>query len=111
MFNGRSHGAWMIALGVLLFAGCGEEDGPHVGSQDCLVIGQAPGAAEALCQACQGAPCESAEEVSCEVLPCVDGVRVAQGCDSDDDCAEFELPCGLYSSVHKMMCGTEAGDL
>ena len=45
------------------------------------------------------------------LVGCGAGGDEEQGCDSDDDCAEFELPCGLYSSVHKMMCGTEAGDL
>jgi hypothetical protein len=113
MFNARANGAWMIALGVLFLSGCGaggdEEEAAHVGSQDCALLATVPGAAANLCDACQGIMCAPGSPPQCVVLPCVDEVYMAQGCDSDDDCAEFGLSCGLFTSVHKLLCGSDPG--
>jgi len=101
----------------LLTGGCGsEKTAAHVGSQDCSVIGEAPGANAALCIECQDQACDAENDPTsaasfCHLLPCIDGIRVTQGCAEDADCAEFNTPCGLYTSVHKMMCGDDPGDL
>jgi len=76
----------------------GNKASAHVGSQDCAVILASTGdpATQAACEDCAGKECSTG---GCGDYPCVDGSLVIQGCNSDDDCDEFEgALCGMYSA-------------
>ena len=109
----------ILVMFLSLFAvSCAEDPAPHVGSQDCVILDEIP-MSSGLCSQCQGQACEEtcgesadADCVGCEQFPCVDGVRVVQGCDADSDCAEFEgMYCGLGISQNKNLCGLDMGDM
>ena len=98
---------------LLLMSACAGDTPPEVGSRDCAVLQDLPSGA--LCDQCQGVSCDqtgAANSDGCEVFPCVDGVRVVQGCEEDSDCGEFDgMWCGMGTSPHWHMCGTIMGDM
>lgn len=93
-------------IALLLLAAC---DDSVAGVRDCDVLAKNvnDSATATACATCQGVSCESTD---CTKYPCVDGVRVIQGCDDDGDCATFEgTLCGQHSAPDHI-CSSSADD-
>jgi hypothetical protein len=102
----------LMALLVMGVAGarCGDGDGKaHVGSRSCDVIGKAtpdPTTHDA-CSRCQAQACSQS---GCDLFPCLEGVRVIQGCQEDTDCSAFPgTRCGHHSGPD-LVCSTHPDD-
>ena len=96
---------WVAAIALCASAlGCGDDSAgagtAHIGSRDCELI-RASTADPATAQACEHCPGAVCGAEACANLPCVDGGVVVQGCNVDDDCAEFpDAPfCGKHQGA------------
>ena len=100
-----------IGVIMLTLTGCDvtPEHAPWVGSRDCQSMVDIPELLD-RCETCQGQPCS---DQGCELLPCIEGAAVVQGCDDDSQCQEFGegYYCGMGTSLHSGLCGTDMGDL
>src|SRR5688572_2522952 len=93
--------AWpMYAAFLVVGTHCSGSD--HVGSRDCQVISANTEKAWFLeyCERCQDAECSVAD---CDGLPCLDDRRVAQSCEGDSDCEQFDgALCGKHTAPHSV---------
>jgi hypothetical protein len=100
---------FLVVVGVA-GARCGDDTKAHVGSRSCDVINKATPdpATHDACSRCQARACG---ESGCDLFPCVEGVRVIQGCQEDTDCSAFAgTRCGHHSAPD-LVCSTHPDDL
>lgn len=99
---------WVEALSMMVaMFSCNTS---YVHSRDCELLKRniRDPATHAACEECQLSACQND---TCSIFPCIDGVRVVQGCAADKDCAEFSgTLCGRHSAPD-YVCSTHPDDL